>query len=168
MEDFILLTKAKSGNEEALGQLIEKYYFLVFSLIRSKCSCVDIAEDLTQETFIRFTVNLNKIYINKSVKSYILGISKYVVADYYRKSVVDSIVLDLNNIVIQEERVSENLYLEELLKTLNEEEKIILYLFHYEGFTFTEISSQLNKKESTIKSIYYRSISKLKGVVNFE
>lgn len=61
-----------------------------------------------------------------------------------------------------EEDLPLSLSLQQLLDTLNEEEKSVILLRFYNDYTFKEISEMLHIPLGTAKSIFYRALQKLR------
>lgn len=62
----------------------------------------------------------------------------------------------------EDEDISLSITLQELLECLNEDEKSIVILRFYEGYSFKEIANLLNIPLGTAKSNLYRALSKLR------
>lgn len=62
----------------------------------------------------------------------------------------------------KEEDIPLSLSLQELLDTLNEEEKSVVLLKFYNDYTFKEISELLHIPLGTAKSVLYRALGKLR------
>lgn len=58
--------------------------------------------------------------------------------------------------------------LQDLMDILNEEDKSVILLKYYQGYTFNEISDILNTPLSTVKSVLYRALEKLRKKVRRE
>lgn len=58
MNDFLLILQMKQGNEKAFDKFVRKYYAEILSYCRYHCLDQAEAEDLTQETFLRFMENI--------------------------------------------------------------------------------------------------------------
>lgn len=55
-----------------------------------------------------------------------------------------------------------SLSLQDLLELLDEDEKAIVLLKFYQGYTFQEISEFINKLVSPVKSVLYGALEKLR------
>lgn len=53
-QDFLLIRKMRHGDEEAMEIFVRKYYPLILKYCGFHCKDVHRAEDLTQETFLKF------------------------------------------------------------------------------------------------------------------
>lgn len=63
--DFLLIRKMKQGDDNALDLFVRKYYQEILSYCHYHCSDKTYAEDLTQETFIRFLQDCPTIIIKE-------------------------------------------------------------------------------------------------------
>ncbi len=57
MNDVILILQMKQGDEQAFDKFVRKYYGDILSYCKYHCLDQTEAEDLTQETFLRFMNN---------------------------------------------------------------------------------------------------------------
>lgn len=53
-QDFLLVRKMKQGDEEAMELFVRRYYPQILKYCSFHCGDTQQAEDLTQETFLRF------------------------------------------------------------------------------------------------------------------
>ena len=54
LNDYLLILQMKQGNENAFDKFVRKYYAEILLYCRNHCLDQTEAEDLTQETFLRF------------------------------------------------------------------------------------------------------------------
>ena len=52
--DFLLIQKMKNGDEDAIDTFVRRYYSKILSYCRLHIEDACEAEDLTQDTFVRF------------------------------------------------------------------------------------------------------------------
>lgn len=57
--DFLLLQRMKRGDENAFNVFVRKYYKEILNYCNYHCPDTSTAEDLTQETFLRFFEKLS-------------------------------------------------------------------------------------------------------------
>lgn len=55
--DFLLIRRMKQGDESSFDTFVRKYYKDILVYCSYHCSDREYAEDLTQETFVRFLLN---------------------------------------------------------------------------------------------------------------
>jgi RNA polymerase sigma factor (sigma-70 family) len=81
-----VLELARSGNQEAVGQLVAEYTqsvkFLAYSF--SQSSGIEV-EDLLQEIAMQFVRKWNKIIVTRKPEVYIKTIARNILIDHYRK-----------------------------------------------------------------------------------
>ena len=65
LNDFLLILQMKQGNEKAFDKFVRKYYAGILSYCRYHCMNQAEAEDLTQETFLRFMENIASYSVAK-------------------------------------------------------------------------------------------------------
>jgi RNA polymerase sigma-70 factor (ECF subfamily) len=140
------------------------------------------AEDILSEVFIKVWQNLKKFNSSKaSFKTWIFSIARNSSIDFLRKKKI-TLFSDLESMGISDEIFQdtiadegslsdENLdkiqdldFLNQALEKLSPAEKSILLLRYQEDMSFEEISEIFQKSSNTIKSIYRRTIIKLRDV----
>ncbi len=84
--DLLLIQKMKRGSENAFDLFVRKYYEEIFKYCNCHCLDTSYAEDLTQETFLRFFEKLSDYrYMGKTL-NYLYTIAGNLCRDYYRKT----------------------------------------------------------------------------------
>ena len=160
--DFLLVQKIRNGDNQAGNQLVEKYYSSMYQYCFLHTHNQEYAEDMVQETFVRFFGALmNGAEIGKA-KSYLYSIAGNIINNYYKKT--KEILLDqLPD--IEKDNLSEieiRLDVERALDLLPEEIKETAILFFFQGLKQKEISDLLHIKLSLVK---YR-VSKAKELLS--
>lgn len=69
--DFLLLQKIRNGNNHAGNQFVEKYYSLIYQYCFLHIRNKECAEDMTQETFVRFYEAILKDANIRKIKNYL-------------------------------------------------------------------------------------------------
>ena len=85
MSDDELIEQIQSGNEDAAAELIKRHYASVLRYCRWHCSCLEEAEDLTQETFLKLFKSLPKYKGKSKFKTYLFTIANHLCIDESRK-----------------------------------------------------------------------------------
>ena len=83
--DFLLIRKMKQGDDAAFDLFIRKYYKDILSYCSYHCIDKGYAEDLTQETFIRFFTKLSSYHYKGKTKNYLYTIANHLCIDYMKK-----------------------------------------------------------------------------------
>ena len=126
------------------------------------------AEDLAQETFIKAYRNMESLKEFVKARSWLYSIARNVTIDFFRRNKDRSIPLDnvmLENYAVatavdQREEVLNSEVSKELkkvLENLNEQDKRIVKLLYYEGFSYKEIGELMQMNENTLKSRLFRA-----------
>ncbi len=146
--------------EEAFNVIYEEYAYLVFYVAFKVVKNKTIAEDITNETFMRFFEHKNGIKKEKNLKYYLTSISKNLSLNYLKQS---KNVETLDKDISYDMKVDQfKDYIEMFKPFLNEEEiDLLIYRFIYD-FSFREIAEQKGVTTSVISSKYKRAIDKVK------
>ena len=73
--DFLLLQRMKRGDENAFNVFVRKYYKEILNYCNYHCPDTSTAEDLTQETFLRFFEKLSDYRYMGKTKNYLYTIA---------------------------------------------------------------------------------------------
>jgi RNA polymerase sigma-70 factor, ECF subfamily len=122
-----------------------------------------VAEELTQEAFIKAWKGLSQFGFRSSLKTWLYQVAINVGRDWLRshKNRWQSCEID-NEYPGQSEKTAEKKEVQEALLELEEEIRTILVLFYYEGMKQDEISRVLKIPEGTVKSRLHTAKIKLR------
>ena len=174
-EEKELVERAKKDSQ-AFSLLYEEYYSRIFGYILKRVADVEIAEDITSETFLKV---LKKLWTFKwkgiPFSAWLYRIASNETANFYRKKkklvslekisepAADSDIL--GEIVVAQEELEKHkdfLALHKKISQLSLQDQEVIYLRFFEKKKIKEISEILGKKEGTIKSLLHRAIKKLR------
>lgn len=80
------LIKRAQKESEAFAKLYDKYYPQIFGYILKRVANLEIAQDVTSETFLKALKNLWKFrWKNISISSWLYRIANNEIANYFRK-----------------------------------------------------------------------------------
>lgn len=164
-EDQILVQRAKE-NAERFEFLYQKYsrriYYYFWYRVGHK---PEIAEDLTQETFLRAFRNLSQFESrNASYAAYLMTIAHNLLVDFYRKPAAISIdnLTDIPNTADEEmERLTDVKLLWRVIDSLQPTEKSVIRMKYQEDLSTREIARKLTKTENAVRLILLRARKKL-------
>ena len=141
--DFLLIRKMKQGDDNAFDLFVHKYYQEILSYCYHHCFDQTYAEDLTQETFIRFFTKLSDYHYKGKTLNYLYTIASNLCKDYLKK--IKEIPLEENEIVEenQMENILNKILVEQALKQLPVELCEVLTLYYFQELKLTEISDTL-------------------------
>ncbi len=83
--DFLLIQRIKNGNDEAIEYFVKKYYPEIFQYCLLHIYDRGHAEDLTQETFMKFFQSLDRYKHYGKAINYLYVIAANSCKDYYKK-----------------------------------------------------------------------------------
>ena len=172
-EEKKLLKVLSSGDQHLINiffeEIYNKYKGLVYFIIAKYVKNNDDIIDLSQDVFLSFFNNADKV--STSIKYYLTTTSKNMALNFLKKTRKMSYIdIDTIDKIVEDNRSKNNdddfLDKLSLLKLhLKKEEYDILYMHLFDNFTFKTISTKLNMKESTVKTLYYRTIKKSRLII---
>lgn len=177
LDDQQLTQAFLSGDDKAFEQLVHKYLTPIYNFIFQLTHDRNVAEDLTQETFIKAWKHFARFDQKKSFKTWVFTIAKNTTYDFFKKkkSLPFSFFEDeegestLNMIddgkELPDEILEKNETVEDLeraLEKIPELYRSVLLLAYREDFSLTEIAEILHVPYNTIKSRHQRALKLLK------
>lgn len=182
VSDQQLVEAILEGNTPLFDVLVERHLSAVYNFAFRLTQNKDVAEDITQDTFIKVWKQLKKYNLEKSFKTWILSIAHNTTIDWFRKRkpIVFSQMLTGNEdttfdeTLADEEPQADEIFAQnenvemvrKALDMLSPPDKAIVLLHLDEHLTFDEISELTHKPLNTIKSTYRRALIKLKKHTN--
>ena len=158
-----LVEKAKRNDCEAFTQLILMIQKDLYCVAKSRIANENDIEDIMQETMLMAYLNLKKLKNNCFFKTWIIRILINNCHKFYKikkhKSLDDH---EITNKIGSFEIDLSNIEFENFISFLKEDERTILTLYYYLGYTSKEIARILNKREGTICSKISRAKIKIK------
>ena len=169
------------ANQETLNLFDTLYYETysdVLKYVIMNCTNIEYVKDIVQNVYVDVLTKLEK---NKSLlsKSYIIGIAKNKVKDYYRYSYKNKVIslfsniksqdeldlidtidadIDIEMIILKEDDIN---FIWEYLKKQSVIIARVFYLYYYMDYSIKDISKELNISESNVKNYLYRTLEKL-------
>lgn len=167
--DFLLIRKMKQGEEEACTLFVRKYYPEILSYCGYRCPDRDSAEDITQETFVRFFARLPDYRYRGKTKNYLYTIAGNLCRDYYRKS--KEIPVEEAELYTQAEtaeypmeRVPDQLDIAWALQQLPCELSETIILYYFQELKLTEIAAALHISLPLVKYRLRRARKQLREI----
>jgi len=175
--DEQLIEEYFSDTPEAFDELVHRYLKPIYNFLYSMSKDREVADELTQETFLKVWKNLKKFQSDKNFKVWLYAIARNVLIDWFRKKKnINFSQLDISEEVLFEdtlidleplppeifERQEIMTELESALETISPNQKLIISLHDREDLTFEEIAEITKKPTNTVKSQYRRGILALR------
>ncbi|MEM6732812.1 MAG: sigma-70 family RNA polymerase sigma factor, partial [Myxococcota bacterium] len=165
--DGDLVTRARADDELAFAALVERYKGRVIGYLTRLTGCSARAEDLGQDTFIRFYERLERYEEQGKLGSYLLRLATRVFLSEERRLKRRALLSALLTVDDQTSEASmiENAYQRQVRDALrfvppNFRAPLILYVV--EGLSYGEIAEALGVRPGTVKSRIARARMMLK------
>jgi len=167
--DDELLLKANSFNREAISAIYEAYQQPLYRYVYRQVGCVETARDLTSEVFRRFLQALNKgTGPSEQLKAWLYRVAHNVVVDFYRRQQHrNHLSLEAQHLYSDEDPVrSVELNMEaekvrQALTKLTPDQRQVITLKFFAGFTNKETAEVLEKPVGAVKALQHRAIAAL-------
>lgn len=148
-QDFLLIRKLKQGEETAFDLFVHKYYKEVLAYCSYRCPDKEYAEDITQETFIRFFAKLSDYHYKGKTKNYLYTIAGNLCKDYFKKiKEVPMEDMELSRKIESEDHqideVLNKLTVDWALKRIPEELREVVTLYYFQELKLIEIADILH------------------------
>ena len=154
--DFLLVRKMRQGNEEAFDVFVRKYYGEILSYCRFRCFDAESAEDLTQETFLRFFANLSEYRHMGKAKNFLYTVAGNLCRDFYKKK--KDVPMDGEGLEAQAplgedslEPVLDRAVIRAALLKLPEEFREMIVLHYFQGMKIAEAAEVIGVRVSLAK-----------------
>jgi RNA polymerase sigma-70 factor (ECF subfamily) len=167
MTDKQLVKGILSGSDQAVSFFYRKFKPGLLAFVQKKVE-PELAEELVQDIFLSAIDSIESFKARSSLKSWLLGIARHEIADFYRKKKIKEIVFSKFPFLkkLMTEALSPQTALEEkelkfkILRTfsrLSEGYSQILRLKYYEGFSVGEMAEKLGISYKTAESRLFRA-----------
>lgn len=179
-EEIGIIKKAQAGDESAFNRLFKKYKTFVENVINSYLHDIDESKDLTNVVFLKVYEKLSTFTDYSSFGGWLRIIANRTAVDYLREMKNKQFLLgEYDNTVSNDENHSDLITEDDLVNHLLYEEiltefeklpdttKKVCRLFYVENMTVEEISKELSIPTGTIKSMLFRTRSKIKNSLKF-
>jgi RNA polymerase sigma-70 factor, ECF subfamily len=167
-----LIARARAGDQEAFRLLFVRFSRPVFQFIYQLVSQRDLADELTQETFVRAYRNLNQLRDDSRFSTWLFGIGHNVAREFLRSKQrqIESLSEEINQSedtrsispvdgVLEREL---NLAIEKALQELDEERRAIFILKVFQQRSYQEIVEITGFSLAKIKTEMHRARLKLR------
>ena len=175
--DVELIQRVLNGDDTAFSTLVKKYQKSVHALAWRKIGDFHIAEDITQDTFLKAYQELSTLKEPQSFASWLYVIAANRCTAWLRKKRLWTQSLENTNSAELEKATYSNYVISEnerataetqrevvkkLLAKLQESDRTVMTLYYLGGMTYEEISKFLGVSVSAIKNRLYRARQHLK------
>ena len=176
-DDFALIQRILTGDDNAFADLIRKYQRQIHAYALRKIGDFHIAEDITQETFLRVYQHLETLNDPTQFSRWLYQIANHLCIAWHRKNRlqtqpleeihISEIETDVYSRYVASEHAKTTAEVQpdlvrKLLTKLKENDREVITLHYFEEMTSSEIGTYLGVSENTIKSRLHRARQRLK------
>ena len=166
--DFLLLHRMKHGDDQAIEDFVRKYYPMILRYCHLHIQDTGYAEDLTQETFVRFFRTLNQYQHYGKVANYLYVIAGNLCRDYHKKPEVIPMEELPEQPVNQMEALDLRMDVHRALEQLSPELREVTILYFFQELKQKEIARILGIGLPLVKYRIRRSKELLEQLIGKE
>lgn len=162
---------------QEITEFYEQYFQRIYQYLYYKVLSVEVAEDLTGDTFLAFAEYLNKNKARiENPRAFLYGIAYRKLQDHLRNKYkmpvmpvdLDSmqIVAEVDDYVQKQNTLTPEEKVMLVIDKLPEQQREIIELRLYEKLSLQEVCDQIGKDMSYVKTTQNRAIKKLKSLLS--
>ncbi len=163
MEEKVIL--AKKGDKQAFSDLIDLVKMDLYKIAKTRLHSEDDISDVIQETIICAYKSMKSLKKPENFKKWLIKILVNNCNDTYKQ--IDNSQISLEDVFEEiysfQAKELEEMEIEDILKALKEDEKLIITLYYLENYTSKEIAEILEMNENTIKTKVARAKAKIRN-----
>lgn len=174
MNEILLVSRARAGDREAFGALVEQYRDNVYRLAYRMCGNAYDADEAAQEAFVAAWRALPNFRGDAKFSTWLYRLTTNAAIDVMRREKRHQTVGDGEMIEVADdadspqetvERTEQQEAVQEALATLSEEYREVLLLRYMEELDYAEIAEVLKLPSGTVKSRINRAKAALKAAL---
>jgi RNA polymerase sigma-70 factor (ECF subfamily) len=173
-EEDRLLTRARSGNRRAVGEIYNAYFSPIYQYIRLRVGDEQTADDLTSQVFAKFIISLRGSNApNKSLRGWLFRVARNEIADHFRRDeplpleTVDQWLATPPE-VWPEVQVIQAIDIErarQAIRMLAPAQQEVLLLRFDQMLSLQETADIMDKNVNAIKALQFRAINTLRMIL---
>lgn len=185
-DDRALAAQAAQGREGAFREILRRYERPVFSLVYRMVRDRGVAEDLSQEAFVRAFNAIDSYDATYKFSSWLFKIANNHTIDWLRKRKLDTVSIhgspsasspdevSRTSITLESNEERPDTYvesrelgglIEDAIGRLRPEYRSVILLRHVEGYAYEEIAQAMDLPLGTVKTYLHRARNELKDLL---
>ncbi len=172
MRESELVVRAKLGDREALETVIKNRYDDIYRFLARRMGDCAAAEDVNQETFLRFIDALPLYREQGKLGSFLFTLAVNACNDWYRKArpydELDEKIAAKDIISGISEKEETALAVRRAISALPDGQKNAVLLFYYHGMRIRQIAEITNTPVATVKTRLFRAKKAMKEILEKE
>ena len=172
----LLITRAQSGDRDALNAIIAEYWPPIFRFVSYKTGSPEDAQELTQETFFRAFRSLSDYrQTTATFKTYLSRIALNLVRDHWRNRGRNPVLVDIADCQeaaaandqpdVQTIRAERSRSIAAVLQELPDEQRRAVELRIITGLPVSETALAMGKSEAAVKMLQQRALKSLRQLL---
>lgn len=168
---WALVKASQEGDMAAFSDLFERYYDVVFRYVLFRMNDRTLAEDITQETFVRALRRIGSVtYQGRDIAAWFVTIARNLIFDHvkssrYRLESTTAEIVDLSPSTNgPEQQVLDGATNDELLRCvrkLNSDQQECIQLRFLQGLSVAETARIMDRNEGAVKALQHRAVRRL-------
>lgn len=155
--------------DEQFLKIFNLYKNDIYRLAYSYTKNIADSDDVVQNVFVKLYKNKKILENNDTeIKKWLIKVTindcKTIFLSSWKRKIISLTEKEENIIKVGEKECD---LLDEINK-LSKDERLVIFLYYYEGYKIKEISSIMKKSETNIQTILYRARNKLKEIIKEE
>lgn len=156
----------QNSNKDGLSLLYDRYASALYGVIFRVLQNTEAAEEVLQDTVLKIWNNASKYDSTKgNLLNWMVNVARNAAIDRVRLKSFNTRNEQIENVsqLLEEAALNpETIGLKDLMKKLNPDQRIIVDLIYFEGYTQSEAAEALDIPLGTVKSRLYAAIHKLR------
>jgi RNA polymerase sigma-70 factor (ECF subfamily) len=168
---WALVKASQDGDMAAFGELFDRYYEVVFRYVLFRMGDRTLAEDITQETFVRALRRIGSVsYQGRDIGAWFVTIARNLIFDHvkssrYRLEQTTNEIIELSPSTSgPEQQVLDGATNDELLRCvrkLNPDQQECIQLRFLQGLSVAETAEIMDRNEGAVKALQHRAVRRL-------
>ncbi|MGH2623820.1 MAG: RNA polymerase sigma factor [Sphingobacterium sp.] len=157
-------------NAENFREVFYKYYDRIYAGFFKRTGSHEIAQDLTQQTFIKFWRYRDSYTATLSLEVQLFRKGKLIFIDWLRKEAKDKQMiqsLSQGKIPVNELSLDLKDELHQAINQLSPMRKEVFNMAYIEGYSHKEIAEKLQISVRTVETHVYKSVKELRKILAF-
>jgi RNA polymerase sigma-70 factor (ECF subfamily) len=172
-DGWALVRATQDGDVDAFGRLFDRYHDVVFRFVFYRLGDRGVAEDLTQETFVRAFRRISSVsYQGRDIGAWFVTIARNLVLDHVKSSRyrLEQATPEITDVAPDsgrpgpESEVIAGATHEELLRCvakLGEDQQECITLRFLQGLSVSETAHIMGRNEGAVKALQHRAVRRL-------
>ncbi|MFQ3664336.1 MAG: sigma-70 family RNA polymerase sigma factor [Chloroflexaceae bacterium] len=171
-----VIERAQQRDPTAISELYASYAGMILRYIHARVAEVELAQDLTQEVFIKIINGINRFEYRdeKAFLGWMYTIAANVLYSHQRRRRVVSTPFDTREDLVDTSSendvrmITDRIALQQALGQLTRDQQQVLTLRFFADMSNSEIAGVLQRSEGAIKAIQHRALQSLQKILNRE